>query len=486
MNMVRLAPVLCSAMPAQVWAHAFDERYDLPAPLSWFVAGASATVALSFVIAALFVRPAKFDGVASDARSGCTITPGLILPVLRGLGRALSLPMLALVVAAGLYGTTDPLMNIAPSMVWVVCWVGLSLFVSCVGNIWPAIDPWRLMFDGVDAIARHAGLPGGIRLHVEYPERLGQWPAVILLLAVGWFELVYPQASIPYKLACALIGWSAFTLAGMVVFGRDTWQQHVDVLSIYFHTLGRFAPLRTTGSRRSLVLHVPGSGLLDTTTSSNATVAFVVAMLAIVLFDGLLVGDFWQMTQHWLAHTFPWLRDTQGYLIGGMGLLGVWLAFLTAYLLTCLVTTPLAPGFGTLGIARLFALTLVPIAVGYNVAHNFATLVIQLQLLIPLSSDPLGLHWNLFGTVHYRPDIGLIDAEISWVIAIAAIVGGHVASIWLAHLVALRAFASRARAIAATVPLAVLMVIYTTISLSVIAEPLVVFTPPGEAPPEGH
>jgi hypothetical protein len=486
MTAYRLGVALGAWLPVPVWAHAFDERFDLPAPLAWFIAGAAATVALSFVVAALFIRPAHAVGTTQGTGRGRTIVRGAVVPVLRCAGRAVSLPLLALVVVAGLFGTPDPLMNIAPSMVWVVCWVGLSLVVACAGNLWPAVDPWRCMFEGLDGVARVAGRKGGVSLGVKYPDRLGQWPAVILLLGLGWFELVYPQAAIPYRIACALLAWSVFTLGGMIVFGLETWQRQVDVFAIYFDTLGRFAPLRGGGDHRAIELRAVGSGLIETSASSNATIAFVIAMLSIVLFDGLLVGDFWQAAQHWLAARFPWLRDTQGYLIGGIGLLGVWLAFLSAYLFTCLLTTPLAAGLGTLDIARRFALTLVPIAVGYNIAHNFPTLVIQLQLLIPLASDPLGLHWNLFGTVHYRPDIGLIDAEIAWLIAIAAIVGGHVVSIWLAHLVALKTFAPHARAVAAAVPLAVLMVLYTSISLSVIAEPLVVFTPPGETPPEAH
>ena len=48
--------------------------------------------------------------------------------------------------------------------------------------------------------------------------------------------------------------------------------------------------------------------------------------------------------------------------------------------------------------AKSFALTLVPIAIGYNVAHYFVFLLVQGQYIIPLLSDPLGRGWDLFGT----------------------------------------------------------------------------------------
>ena len=100
------------------------------------------------------------------------------------------------------------------------------------------------------------------------------------------------------------------------------------------------------------------------------------------------------------------------------------------------------------------------------------------QQLIALASDPFGAKWDLFGTANFRPDIGLIDARVSWYVAIGAIVGGHAISIWLAHRVALDAFGTQRRAGRATIALTALMVAYTVVSLAVIAEPMVVFTPP--------
>ena len=65
-------------------------------------------------------------------------------------------------------------------------------------------------------------------------------------------------------------------------------------------------------------------------------------------------------------------------------------------------------------VARLFVLSLVPIAIAYHLAHYFTYLLIQGQLLIRLASDPLGLGWNLLGTARYRPDIGLVGARAVW------------------------------------------------------------------------
>ena len=74
-----LAVPLLLAHPAAAWAHAFGERYDLPVPLGYFVVGAAATVALSFVVAALFMRRARPGGVGA----GILVPLGPVLPALR-------------------------------------------------------------------------------------------------------------------------------------------------------------------------------------------------------------------------------------------------------------------------------------------------------------------------------------------------------------------------------------------------------------------
>ena len=126
----------------------------------------------------------------------------------------------------------------------------------------------------------------------------------------------------------------------------------------------------------------------------------------------------------------------------------------------------------------MLAPTLVPIAVAYNIAHNFSSLLIQGQNLLPLLSDPFGLRWNLFGTAGMHTNIGLVDAKLTWYVAISAIVIGHVIAVWLAHRVMLRESGTPKRAALASIPLTVLMVAYTAISLLAIAEPMAVFEAP--------
>jgi hypothetical protein len=63
-------------------------------------------------------------------------------------------------------------------------------------------------------------------------------------------------------------------------------------------------------------------------------------------------------------------------------------------------------------------------------------------------------------------------------VALSAIVAGHAISVYLAHVVAERMLDTRARALRALVPMTVLMVLYTIISLQILAEPLVRYSGP--------
>ena len=499
-------------VPLRAAAHGFDERYDLPAPLGYFVAGAALTVALTFVIAALFMRrrpdaaagdgaagdraprdASAADGTPSDAPSDRSIAFGPALPVLRLLCRALGLMTFAVVLGAALWGTADPLMNLAPTLVWIIWWIGLSLVVACIGNVWPVLDPWRTLFDLLDTAARRLGRTHGMALHLPWPHALGAWPAVALLLLWSGLEVVYPIATVPYRLGCAALLWSALTLTGMLCFGREVWQRHGDVFAIYFDTLGRIAPLARGATAHTLTLRVPGAALTGAdhslaVNSPRRTVetdmgetnpagmsGFIIAMLSTVLFDGLHGGQAWLLLEQGLKHSVPQWVDVNGYFAGTVGLAGVWLIFFAAYRLTCVVTARVVSAASPVPWAQHFAFTLVPIAVAYNIAHNFSALLIQGQNAIALISDPFGWRWNLFGTANLRVNIGLIDAQVTWCVAISAILIGHVIAVWLAHRVALRETGSARRAALASLPLTLLMIAYTVISLLVIAEPMVRF-----------
>jgi len=95
------------------------------------------------------------------------------------------------------------------------------------------------------------------------------------------------------------------------------------------------------------------------------------------------------------------------------------------------------------------------------------------QLIIPLISDPFGQDWDLIGTADYKIDIGIITAKFVWYLSVLLIVLGHLIAVYLAHVTALRVFPTERAALLSQLPMIVLMVGYTMVSLWILSQPVV-------------
>ena len=468
LRLASLPALAAASTPA--CAHGFGQRYELPLPLGLYLFGAAAVVALSFVVFALFIRrPAAAHGRAPSAVWALPLSPIVSHPALVLALRLAVLALFAVAVLAGLFGDQSPYRNIVPTLVWIVWWVGLAFISAFVGDVWALVNPWRTVFDGAQWLARLLGWDGVLGPYLTYPRALGVWPACLLLLAFVWTELVDPDAASPAHIAALAIAYSAFTWAGMIAFGRDTWLRNGEVFSLVFATFSRFAPIAMSSDR--LVLRGFGTGLLEEPRVSTSMMAFVLLLLASVLYDGLIGTGEWALVESAVRERLPYVGHMA---VTTAGLVAFWLLFLGAYLGICAVTSLVAGGRpAPAEVARSFALTLVPIAIGYHVAHYLVFLLVQGQYIIPLLSDPFGRGWNLFGTAGYRVDIALAGARFAWYAALAAIVAGHVFAVYLAHMRAIAVFESPRIALASQVPLTALMVLYTFVGLSITAEPIV-------------
>ncbi len=470
-------------------AHAFGARYDLPLPLGLYLGGAGAAVALSFVVTAGFLRGAS--GTLIEARlrlDGLAPARWLMHPLCLGAARAVAVALFLLVVAAGFLGSQDTFKNLAPTMVWVIWWVGFAYVSALIGDLWALVNPWSVLFACAERL--NARLGGGpLSWYRSYPTRLGAWPAVALFAAFAWLELVSAGAERPAPLAGLIVGYSLVTWGGMLAYGRDAWLRHGEVFSVAFGLLARFAPteVRPThaGGRAGagLYLRPYATGLLSERPLSVSMLMFVLVMLATVTLDGFLETAAWANLLDWVASE-PGLRATLltlrawGFdllaVIETIALMAFPLLFLGVYLLVAWLASRAAGGpLGAVAVARSLVLSLVPIAIAYHLAHYLSYLLLAGQLIIPLASDPFGAGWDLFGSAGYRMDLSVVDARFAWYTAVSAIVLGHVIALYLAHVMALRLFGEVRAAVRSQVPVAALMVGYTAVSLWILSQPIV-------------
>lgn len=462
--------------PLQSSAHGFAVRYDLPLPLGFFLAGAGATVALSFVLLAVLAKENSSRAALTSHRFVLPTLDRIISNrLLTAFLQTISVFLFLLVIATALFGDTNPFKNISTTMVWLIWWVGMMFINTFIGDVWGTINPWSVMFAATERGLQK--LKPGARLALDrpYPARIGVWPALALFLAFAWVEIISGEGEDVRKLGALVIGYSLITWSGMVVFGRHTWLAHGEAFSVVFTTFSRFAPFaRAEGA---LVMRPLGSGLLVREPVSWSTAAMVLVLLATVTFDGFIATPAWGALYEGftsLGQRFPGIAGLFNFYTLATALFLLFPIMFGAVLLACCrLTVTLAGKYSAEELARYFVLTLLPIAIAYHVAHYLVFFLLTGQYIIPAISDPFGFGWDLFGTATYKPDIALIGARFAWYTGVIAIVAGHVIAVHLAHRMAAYLFDGARQTFASQFPLLALMVAYTMLSLWIIAQPAV-------------
>ena len=466
---IALALSTVAMVAGRAHAHGVGTRYELPIPLWLYLAGAGLTVALSFGALAFFARTVS----GSRDRGGVTILRsepgrhGLAYWALLSL-RTVGVGIYVLLIYAGLFGAQSPLKNITPVMVWAVWWAGMMYVSALLGNVWALLNPFDTLFAWGEALHARLRPARPLSPRLRYPERLGAWPAVGLLVVFIWMELVWARSDHPAPLAAAILSYSALTWTAMLLFGRAEWLGRGEVFSLVFGLVSGFAPaeLRSTSAGGcQLTLRPYAIGLLARGRAGASRVALVIVLLAAVSFDGFMETPLWAALAVQVGGP-AWLPAA--------GVVAAPLLFLVVYLVACrLMAWCGRTSSATWHIAGAFVMTLVPIAIAYHLAHYVSFLAAAAQYLVPLASDPFGFGWNLFGTRNAFVRPGLIDARAVWYVSVAAIVAGHVTALYLAHRAALEEFPDRRSALMSQWPMLVLMVGYTMTSLWIISQPIV-------------
>jgi hypothetical protein len=385
------------AAPAAVLAHTLNATYQSRLPLAVYLAGAATTVALSFIF--VLVRDVRADRpvIGGEGR----LPPGPLRMALRAIGLVAWL----WIVAQGIAGGSSAA-EVGTLFLWVFGWVGIAAVSALVGPVWHFLDPFSTLHDLGATIVRRLGI--GAWDTAEYPDGLGHWPAVAGMAIVIWLELVLDAG--PGVLFIVLVGYTALTLAMMAQFGRDTWRANAEVFTVWFRLLGRLAPYALADESGRVRRHTFASGLLEPGWT-RADVVMIALGVGSILFDGL------SQTQIWFdAFGVPSLPLQTGLLAGFFGIV-VAAAFVVVRFVGLAAT-----GAG-----------LLPIAVGYLVAHYVTFLLGDGQRILIAIADPFQLGWNLFGTAFFEPSIAWLPTGVVWTIQLLAVVGGHMLGAWAGH-----------------------------------------------------
>lgn len=272
-----------------------------------------------------------------------------------------------------------------------------------------------------------------------------------------WIEVTNPIAERPAVLAGVIVAYTVVTVAGAVAVGSGPWFENVDPVSRVFRFYGWIAPIQRVDAK--LEFGVPGWYLSEGDRLGGMDdVAFVVGLLWLTTFDGLVATPTWRTVLAPLVSAgVPPRLAYLGLLVGGFA------AFWTAYLLAArygktFATTVLDERV----VAVRFAQALLPIAAGYHLAHYLGYFLQFLPSTVVLAGSPLSPPAQLpmlvlpawFGTLQ-----------------LAFVLAGHVLAIWIAHSIAFETFTGRLQPIRSQYPLTVAMIVFTTVSIGIVSQP---------------
>lgn len=423
-------------------------RSDLPIPLEWAVLAGTAAVLASFLVLVLLWREPRF---AADRGLSISLVHVVIdLPLLRTGLRALALVGFCMFLAVAWAGPDAGSRNPAPTWFYVWFWVGLLPASLVAGPVWRLVNPLRSVAGMVRAAL-------GVR-SVGIPSRLADWPAEAGLLAFLWVELVSDTAASARTVAVFVTCYALVHVVAGSLFGPE-WFERNDGFEVFSTLVARAAPVGRRPDGR-VVLRSPLDGLAGTPGTPDPT-ALVVVVLGGTAFDGLSRTTTWTGL---VAESGPTM-----YLVWGtLGLLGMVAAVAASYGAAITLTSRhVRPGRDAFGE---FAPALVPLVIGYSVAHYFSFAVLQGWQGVVLAADPLGRGWDLdrLGLADAAPSGVTLSANLILVVQVAAIVTGHVVAAVCAHDRAV-GILSPTRVRAGQIPVLIVMVGYTAAGIALLA-----------------
>jgi hypothetical protein len=398
-----------------VEAHGIGGQGDLPISLGLAISGAVAALVVSFTVLAVAWREPRFDAATSGRPAprwlDRIVTSSWFRLVLRLFGFAVFL----FTAAAAVFGedmSTNPVFGIF----YVLLWVVVPLSSVLLGPVWKAISPVRSinwLFAKLSGSDPDTGL-------FDYPARLGYWPAALGLYAFVWIELVYPSATSlgSVRFWCAV--YVALMLIGGALFGNTVYER-ADPFEVFSSLVAKLSPWSMRDG--ALIVRSPLANL-DSVEVRPGLVAVTGTLFGSTAYDSF-------------RESTPWVKfvqgsDISGTLLTNLGLLSFCLAAIGVFSLGSVLT----------GVERVrrwelpnqFAHSIIPIVVGYLIAHYFRYAFEVGQATLIYASDPLGTGRDLFGTGDASVNYALsYHPTLLANIKVGAVVLGHVLGVVAAH-----------------------------------------------------
>lgn len=336
------------------------------------------------------VAPLTVDGAEGGPWPGDAMGP-----VGRGVGRAVGVGGLALLLVVAWGGSSVFGLNPLPTTLLVLWW-SIPVLSLLLGDWWRVIDPYDALAAGIERIRpRPPTTPDD-----EADEAGDWWVPAVLLATFAWTVTCWLEGFQPRVLGTWLTGLTVVMVAGALLGGRS-WVRRSSPMAVLAGTAAAASPLDWAGGRPRLRSPLAG---LAARAGGRRSAGVVLVLLGTAFWEA--VGG----TQWWADVIGP------SGVGGGTGSL-LWA---TGGWLGCIVLATCA-WIGIGGLAEAVAsraggptteepfgadavAALAPVAVAALAAHQLGQLLVYGQYAAAFWSDPFAEGWDLFGTVEHRVD----------------------------------------------------------------------------------
>jgi hypothetical protein len=408
-----------------VLAHDVGVSADLPIPLSFALVGAAWVVASTFAVVAFAWRQPRFDPARPGRPLPEWVTRAVDSPISRLAAAGVALSFTVWVVVAAVFGPQDG-ENPLRGVFYALLWVGLLVVSVAIGPVWRVISPVRTLHR---LITVGRGGANGDKAHLA---RWGYWPAAVGLFAFVWLELASPNLGTLTAIKFWLVGYVVAMMAGAVVAG-DRWFARADPFEVYSVVASRLSPFRRSADTGRIIVGNPLDHLPSMPVRPG-TLAVLAVLLGSTAFDSFSARPQIENFVYDHAAALPLVSDV----VGGTLLRTFGLAvFIAGVAVTFSAAARATGGVDRLQRNRLpgqMAHSLIPIIVGYMLAHYLSYLIEKGQETVILLADPLDRGWELFGLTIGDANHWLSLHPAVWsTIQVSCVVAGHVIAVVAAH-----------------------------------------------------
>ncbi|PZU03825.1 MAG: hypothetical protein DI630_03355 [Gordonia sp. (in: high G+C Gram-positive bacteria)] len=412
-------------------AHGLGGSEDLPIPYTSVLIGGAWALTFSFAVVVFAWRTPRFGPDRSGRPAPLWVARFVDSPVTRTVAAVLALVFAVWVMMAGVFGPDSDDNPFAGSF-YILLWVGLVVLSVLVGPVWRVISPIRTVYRFG---SRVVGRPRSDRTRI-YPTTWGYWPAAMGLFAFVWLELASPEPDSVPAIRIWLLCYVLIMVVGAAVWG-DRWLTRSDPFDVYSVVASR---LSVFGRDRATGRIVVGNPMNHLTTLPilPGTVVLLSVLLGSTAFDSF--------------SDFPQWKDYVESIGGGdVGSSAAHTLALVVFIAVVFGTFTLATrATGGVSPAQRQALpgqlahTLIPIVIGYVLAHYLQYLVEKGQETFLALGDPLGRGWNVLWLQDAHPGYVLSQhPTVAATLKVGFVLGGHIAAVIAAHDASLRLLPAR-------------------------------------------